>query len=155
MLKRKEKGQQHSLKRTASTHDLQPEKNSEDPVSPKFVASVNFTEVADKQGKTNSDMTVDLLKRLTGRERHNPSGNQFVGVLREMAESAANRMETITLFEEPFLDIQHSETILGNVWRSTEQDHLTNHPRGNKIDAYVSLHGVLCLSWSWILTTWW
>ena len=67
----------------------------------------------------------------------------------------ANHMETITLFEEPFLDIQCSKTILGNVWRSTERDYLTDHPRGNKIDAYVSLQGVLCLSWSWMLITWW
>jgi len=154
MPKGKGKGQQRSRKHTVSTHDLRAEKNPEDPVPPKFAASINFTEVADKQDKTNSDMTIDLLKRLPGRERRNRSVNQFVGVLWEMAESAANHMETITLFEEPFPDIQRSEAILGNVWRSTERDHQTDHPRGNKIDAYVSLQGVLCLSWSWMLTTW-
>jgi len=72
-----------------------------------------------------------------------------------MPESMANHMETIILFEEPFLDIQYSERILDNVWRSIEQDHLIDHVRGNKIDTYVSLQEVLCLSWSWMLTTQW
>ena len=148
------KAPQRPVKRTASLYNLRPEKIPEDPVAPQFAVSVNFAEVADKQDTTNSDMTIDPLKRLPGRECHNRSVSQFVGVLQEMAESAANRIETITLFEEPFPDIQCSETILGNVWRSTEWDHLTNHPRGNKIDAYGSLQEVLCLSWSWMLTTW-
>jgi len=158
MPKNKGKGKaQRPLKRTASAHDLRTEQDPEGPVAPpKFAASVNFTEVADRQAKTNSETTIHPLKRLQGKkERRNRSINQFAGVLRDMAESAANRIETITLFEEPFPDVQRSEAILGNVWRNTERDHLTDHPRGNKIDAYVSLQGVLCLSWSWMLTRRW
>jgi len=38
--------------------------------------------------------------------RRNRSITDFTGVLREMVESAGNRMEYITLFEEPFPDVQ-------------------------------------------------
>jgi len=120
---------QRPLKRTASAHDLRTEQDPENLVALKFVASVNFTEVADRQAKTNSETTIHLLKRLQGKkERRNRSINQFAGALRDMAESTANRIETITLFEEPFLDVQRSEVILGKVWRNTERDHLTDHP---------------------------
>ena len=83
---------------------------------------------------------MDHLSRAVGRkEKWNRSVNQFTGVLRGMAESAANRIETITLFEEPFPNVQRCEAILDKVWRDVERDHIQDHPRDIKIDSYVRL----------------
>ena len=65
--------------------------------------------------------------------------NQFTGVLREMAESAAKRIETITLFEEPLPNVQWCEVILDKVWRDMERDHIHDQSRDIQIDSYVSL----------------
>jgi len=48
--------------------------------------------------------------------RKNGSITQFTGVLRDMVESAGNRMEYITLFEEPFPYVQSTEDIMNKVW---------------------------------------
>ena len=83
---------------------------------------------------------MDPLSRAVGRkEKRNRSVNQFTGVLREMADSAANRIETITLFEEPFPNVQRYEARLDKVWRDVERDHIQDHPRDIKIDSYVRL----------------
>ena len=59
---------------------------------------------------------MDHLCHAVGRkEKRKRSVNQFTGVLRKMAESAANRIETITLFEERFPNMQHCEAILQKV----------------------------------------
>ena len=53
--------------------------------------------------RLQGDPSMDPLSRAVRRkEKRNRSGNQFTVVLRKMAESAANRIETITLFEEVF-----------------------------------------------------
>ena len=83
---------------------------------------------------------MDPGSRAVGRkEKRNWSVNQFTGVLREMAESVANRMQTITLFEEPFPNVQCCEATLDNVWRDMECDHVQDHLRDVKIDSYTSL----------------
>ena len=83
---------------------------------------------------------MDPLSRAVGRkEKRNRSVNQFTGVLREMAESAAKGIETITLLEEPVPNMQLCEGILYKVWRDVERDHIQNHTRDVKIDSYVSL----------------
>ena len=56
-----------------------------------------------------------------------------------MAESAANGIETITLFEEPFPNVQRCEALLDKVWSNVERDHVQDHLRDVKIDSYVSL----------------
>ena len=68
---------------------------------------------------------MDPLSRVVRRkEKRNRSVNQFTGVVREMAESAVNRIETITLFAEPFPNVQPCEAILDKVWRDVERDHV-------------------------------
>ena len=47
-----------------------------------------------------------LMQKGEKATRQNRAITQFTGVLREMVESAGNRMEYITLFEEPFPDVQ-------------------------------------------------
>ncbi|KAF8440697.1 hypothetical protein BGX38DRAFT_1272958 [Terfezia claveryi] len=69
--------------------------------------------------------------------RRNRSITQFCRVLRDMVETAGNSVEYITLFEDPFSDAQRMEEILDKVWRDVEQDHVTDHARDNKIDAYL------------------
>ena len=79
------------------------------------------------------------LSRAVGRkETRNRAGNQFTGVVREMEESAAKRIETITLFEEPFANVQRCEAILDKVWRDMQCDYVQDHPRDVKSDSYVS-----------------
>ena len=86
------------------------------------------------------DLSMDPFSRAVGRkEKRNRSVNQFTGVLREMAESAANRIVTITLFEEPFPNVQWCEAILDKVWRDVERDHVQDHHRDINIDSYVCL----------------
>ncbi|KAF8427095.1 hypothetical protein BGX38DRAFT_1278846 [Terfezia claveryi] len=81
--------------------------------------------------------------------RRNRSITQFCRVLRDMVETAGNSIEYITLFEDPFPDAQRMEEILDKVWWDVERDHVTDHTRDNKIDAY--LRSVQSRTWSYIV----
>jgi len=59
-----------------------------------------------------------------------------------MVESGGNRIEYITLFEEPFPDAQRTEDILDKLWREAEREHVNDYTRDNKIDAYMSRKGL-------------
>jgi len=59
-----------------------------------------------------------------------------------MVESAGNRMEYITFFEEPFPDAQRMEDILDKLWRDVEREHDKDYTRDNKTDTYVSHWGL-------------
>ncbi|KAF8434408.1 hypothetical protein BGX38DRAFT_1275492 [Terfezia claveryi] len=73
----------------------------------------------------------------TPSQKRNRSITQFTGFLRDMTESAGNRIEHITLFEEPFPDPQRMEDMLNKVWRETEVEYQKDHSRDNKIDSYL------------------
>ena len=86
------------------------------------------------------DMSMYHLSSAVGRnEERNGSANQFIGAVREMAESAANRIKTITLFEVPFPNVQRCEAILDKVCRDVERDHVQDHLHEVEIDSYVCL----------------
>jgi len=74
--------------------------------------------------------------------RRNRSVTQFSKVLRDIVELAGNRMEYITLFEEPFPDTQRTEDILYKLWQDAEREHDKDYTRNNKIDAYLSHWGL-------------
>ncbi|KAF8429883.1 hypothetical protein BGX38DRAFT_1278127 [Terfezia claveryi] len=82
------------------------------------------------------------------RQKRNRSITQFTGLLRDMTETAVNRLETITLFEEPFPDPQRAEDILAKAWREAETYHLHDHSRDNKIDSYVRHSIVFVARWT-------
>lgn len=54
-----------------------------------------------------------------------------------MAETAANDIEWITLFQDPLPDIKRSEEIMAVVWRKTEIKFATDIKRGVSISRYV------------------
>ena len=68
-----------------------------------------------------------------------------MGVLRYIVELAGNSIEHITLFEDPFPDAQPTEEILDKVWLEAEREHMHDHPRDQKIDAYVSHESGTCV----------
>ena len=87
------------------------------------------------------DLSMNPLSQAVGsKAMRNRSGNQCTGGLREMAELAAHKMETITLFEEPFPNVPRCEAILHKVWTDVERDHVQDHLRHVKIDSYVRLY---------------
>ena len=73
------------------------------------------------------------------KEQQNRSIHQFIRVLHEMAESAANSMETITVVEAPVPDVQSWQGTLDKVCRDVECNRTHDHPRDIKITCYVSL----------------
>jgi len=79
-----------------------------------------------------------LMQKGEKATRRNRSITQFTGVLREMVESAGNRMEYITLFEEPFPDAQQTEDMLDKLGRDTEREHVNDYACDSKIDVHVS-----------------
>jgi len=85
--------------------------------------------------------------------RRNRSITQVSGVLREMVESAGNRMEYIMLFEEPFPDEQRTEDILDKLGREAEREHVNDYTRDHKIDAYLSCKRLHRLR-EWTLRVW-
>ena len=53
-----------------------------------------------------------------------------------MVDSTANEIESITLFQNPFLDPQQSQEILDKVWREIELKFATDVVRDVKADSY-------------------
>ena len=47
-----------------------------------------------------------LRRGIGSKDQRNRTGNQFKEVLREMAKSSANRIESINLLHEPFPNVQ-------------------------------------------------
>ncbi|RPB18107.1 hypothetical protein L211DRAFT_854461 [Terfezia boudieri ATCC MYA-4762] len=74
---------------------------------------------------------------VTKGHKRNRSITQFTGVLRDIIESAGNKIEYITLFEELFPDPQRVEDILAKVWREAERHHEYDQTHDNRIDAYL------------------
>lgn len=72
-------------------------------------------------------------------EKRNRSVNQFQGIVRDLAEAAANKIEIITLFEDPLPDPKRSEEIIDHAWRETESELRLGHTRDHKIDSYVGI----------------
>ncbi|RPB18093.1 hypothetical protein L211DRAFT_854478 [Terfezia boudieri ATCC MYA-4762] len=77
------------------------------------------------------------LGEVTKGYKRNRLITQFTGVLQDMIESVGNKIEYITLFEEPFPDSQRAEDILTKVWREAERHHKYHQTRDNRIDAYI------------------
>ncbi|RPB18123.1 hypothetical protein L211DRAFT_854439 [Terfezia boudieri ATCC MYA-4762] len=79
-------------------------------------------------------------KRLTGAKantRRNRSFTQFDGITKAVVYNAANRIERITLFEEPLPDTDHTEYILAPVWKEAKIECRVDEERTSKIDAYL------------------
>ncbi|KAF8446790.1 hypothetical protein BGX38DRAFT_1270950 [Terfezia claveryi] len=69
----------------------------------------------------------------TPSQKRNRSITQFTGFLRDMTESAGNRIEHIMLFEEPFPDPQHMEDMLDKLRsvQSRTRSHLVSEVKKN------------------------
>jgi len=81
---------------------------------------------------------ITAVRKKGQNKNRNRSISQFSGDLREMAEAAANDIESITLFQDPLPDPYRSQDILETVWSDVEQRFGIGYPEDVKVDSYVS-----------------
>ena len=81
---------------------------------------------------------ITAVRKKRQNKNRNRSISHFSVDLLEMAEVAANDIESITLFKDPLPDAQRSQDILETVWSDIEQPFVIDYPRDVKVDGYVS-----------------